>query len=309
MNGDEMIENEGNTTNDEHENVEKTINDVITDVNNTNKDDTIGNVNSKNFENTNTIGEDNSINSELTDEFTNEARKKQVSRVTKVKGQGCSTFICGIIILVVIFCKIKGISFIDLTDKYIDYGTETRLSDLTIRIFPTEDSYTGILYTTSYAMIINCADNFYSDDVQNILSNYHKITEVFLVSDVTNYSSDINTDSVHASSEFSENYYCNGQYTEGVLNASGGKLYYLMENDNLDFHYVKSNGDTFRVEFSNGPSNRQSEVLINSENYDKSTLATVTYLANSGNNEDTNLQNYSEIIIDMVSGKVTVKKG
>ena len=81
-----------------------------------------------------------------------------------------------------------------------------------------------------------------------------------------------------------------------------------MNEDNLDFHYVKSNGNTFRVEFSNGPSNRESEVLINSEDYDKSNLATLTYLANNSEDEYTNLQNYSEIIIDMISGEISAKE-
>lgn len=262
-----------------------------------------------NLENTSVIGGDNNnSNTDLTSEFTNEVKRKHFSKAVKSKGQGCCTFICGIIIFVVIFCKIKNISFTQLTGKYIDYGNEIEISNLVIRIFPTEDSYTGILYTNSYVMIINCADNFYSEEVQKILSDYYKVTEVFLVSDVTNYTSDIETSSVHASSEFSDEYYCNGQYTEGVLNASDGKLYYLMNEDNLDFHYVKSNGNTFRVEFSNGPSNRESEVLINSEDYDKSNLATLTYLANNSEDEYTNLQNYSEIIIDMISGEISAKE-
>ena len=49
-------------------------------------------------------------------------------RFNQVRKQGCSTIICGIIILIIVIFKLRGISFKDATDRWIDYDdTEVQL--------------------------------------------------------------------------------------------------------------------------------------------------------------------------------------
>ena len=45
-------------------------------------------------------------------------------RLRKLRNQGCSTIICGIVIIVVILLKIKDLSFKVVTSNWIDYGSQ-----------------------------------------------------------------------------------------------------------------------------------------------------------------------------------------
>lgn len=227
-------------------------------------------------------------------------------------GQGCGTFICLLIIIVVIFCKIKSLSFQDLTDDFIEYDNEIITSTtnrLNLHIYPINDSYTGVLESNDNCMIINCAENFYDDEIQNLINNHYKIDELFLLSDVTYYAGDINTDSVHASSVFANDIFCDGEYTENEINLFGGKLRYLMKDDILNIHYTDGSGDTFRVELSNADGDdldqiRDTDVLINSRDMDLSEYADKTYLDNN-NVENYNLSDYRKLTIDLLTADVT----
>ena len=279
--------NDENKTNVENENVNENATEIISD--STISNDEIEEIG----------GNNNNV-----DEIKNPKRFRV--------GQGCGTFICLLIIIVVIFCKIKGLSFQDLTDDFIEYDNEIITSTtnrLNLHIYPIHNSYTGVLESNDNCMIINCAENFYDDEIQNLINNHYKIDELFLLSDVTYYAGDINTDSVHASSVFANDIFCDGEYTENEINLFGGKLRYLMKDDILNIHYTDESGDTFRVELSNADGDdldqiRDTDVLINSRDMDLSEYADKTYLDNN-NVENYNLSDYRKLTIDLLTADVT----
>lgn len=261
-------------------------------------------------ENATEINSDSAISNDEIEEINNVDEIKNPKRFRV--GQGCGTFICLLIIIVVIFCKIKGLSFHDLTDDFIEYDNEiitNTTNRLNLHIYPTKDSYTGVLESNDNCMIINCAENFYDDEIQNLISNHYKVDELFLLSDVTYYAGDVNTDSVHASSVFANDIFCDGEYTENEINLFGGKLRYLMKDDILNIHYTDESGDTFRIELSNADGDdldqiRDTDVLINSRDMDLSKYADKTYLDNN-DVEDYNLSDYKKLTIDLLTADVT----
>ena len=76
-------------------------------------------------------------------------------RFNQVRKQGCSTIICGIIILIIVIFKLRGISFKDATDRWIDYDDTEVQSTAEIKVFPTQDSYTATLNCNGYVYLIN----------------------------------------------------------------------------------------------------------------------------------------------------------
>lgn len=217
-------------------------------------------------------------------------------RLRKIRNQGCSTIICGIVIIVVILLKVKDLSFKDATSKWIDYGSQEEQSVAELKIFPTKDSYTAILNCNGSLYMINCADNLAKESLQSEIGG--KDPEVlFLVSDGTEF---LKTEpkKVYATSKLSEDYYNNGEFFESEIGLPGAKLDFQLQNDTLKIHCRKGN-KVFKVHFSNGKSDSsECDVLINSTKKDLSALAQKTYL------DQKCLRNYEEITIDLIDGKV-----
>lgn len=241
----------------------------------------------------------------------NQEKVEEINNPRRFRGgQGCSTFICFVIITVVIFCKVRGITFQELTKDYIEYDDEMITESknrLVFYIFPTSDSYTAILDSNNNCMIVNCAENFFDENIQDIISKHYRVDELFLLSDVTYYDSEVNTDSIHASSVFADDVFCNGEYTENEIDLFGGKLRYLMQDDILNVHYTDDGGDTFKVEFCNAKGKdldqlRSTDILINSQGEDLSSYAETTYLDNNGT-EKHNLSDYKEITVNFLNGE------
>lgn len=233
-----------------------------------------------------------------------DAEYTQVNRrwdFSPVFNQGCSTFICGIIILIVVVCKIRNISFQNLTSKWIDYGNQEQRSNLEIKIFPTEDSYTAIVLCNGIPYVVNCASNFKSEEVQNYLDGLDPEI-LFLVSDATDF---LNAEpkAVYATSQFSKDYYNSGEFTEKTVGLPDGKLEIQLKDDTLRFHYTKDGDTVFSVHFNIGKPHDKCDVLINSDKTNLKTLAKKTYLDNN-NSEKFNLKDYKEITIDLINKKV-----
>ena len=217
-------------------------------------------------------------------------------RLRKLRNQGCSTIICGIVIIVVILLKIKDLSFKDVTSKWIDYGSQKEQSVAELKIFPTKDSYTAILNCNGSLYMINCADNLAQESLQSEIEG--KDPEVlFLVSDGTEF---LKTEpkKVYTTSKLSEDYYSNGEFFENEIGIPGAKLDFQLQNDILKIHCRKGN-KVFKVHFSNSKSDSSKcDVLINSTKKDLSALAKKTYL------DQKCLKNYEEITIDLIDGKI-----
>ena len=221
-------------------------------------------------------------------------------RLRKIKNQGCSTIICGFVILVVILLKVKGLSFKDVTGKWIDYGSQEEQSIAELKIFPTQDSYTAILNCNGSLYMINCANNLAQEPLQSEIVG--KDPEVlFLISDGTEF---LKTEpkKVYITSKLSEDYYNSGEFFEDEIGLPNGKIELQLKNDVLRVHYVKDE-DVFSVHFSNGKPKDRCDVLINSTSKDESALAKKTYLDNNGV-EDYDLKDYDEITIDLINKKV-----
>lgn len=221
-------------------------------------------------------------------------------RFNQVRKQGCSTIICGIIILVIVIFKLKGISFKDATDRWIDYDDTEVQSTAEIKVFPTQDSYTATLNCNGYVYLINCADNLDEEAVQKTIGDRDP-EALFLISDATKFTN-IEANKVYVTSKFYGDYYSNGEFFEDEIGLPNGKVELQLKNDVLRVHYVK-NGDNFSVHFSNGKPKDSCDVLINSTTKDKSALAKKTYLDNN-NTKDYNLKDYDEITVDLVNKKV-----
>lgn len=249
------------------------------------------------------IENNNTTNSENGNENQNGFGFSQVRstrRFNQVRKQGCSTIICGIIILIVVIFKLKGISFKDATSKWIDYGNEEVQSIAEIKVFPTKDSYTAVLNCNGYVYLINCANNLDKESIQKTIGDRNP-EALFLVSDATDFIN-VEPKRVYVTSKFHGDYYNNGEFFEDEIGLPNGKIELQLKNDVLRVHYVK-NGDVFSVHFSNSKPKDRCDVLINSTTKDESALAKKTYLDNNGV-EDYNLNDYDEITIDLVNKKV-----
>lgn len=221
-------------------------------------------------------------------------------RFNQVRKQGCSTIICGIIILIIVIFKLRGISFKDATDRWIDYDDTEVQSTAEIKVFPTQDSYTATLNCNGYVYLINCADNLDEEAVQQTIGDRDP-EALFLISDATKFAN-IEANKVYVTSKFYGDYYSNGEFFEDEIGLPNGKVELQLKNDVLRVHYVK-NGDSFSVHFSNGKPKDNCDVLINSTTKDESALAKKTYLDNN-NTKDYNLKDYDEITVDLVNKKV-----
>ena len=221
-------------------------------------------------------------------------------RFNQVRKQGCSTIICGIIGLVVILFKIKGMNFKDATSKWIDYGDTEVQSMAEIKVFPTKDSYTAVLNCNGYIYLINCANNLEQENVQEVIGS-RDVETLFLVSDAEKFMS-VEPKRVYVTSKFHADYYNNGEFFEDEVGLPNGKIELQLKNDVLRVHYT--NGDsTFSVHFSNAKPKDRCDVLINSTKNDESALAKKTYLDNN-DVENYNLKDYDEITIDLINKKV-----
>lgn len=221
----------------------------------------------------------------------------------QITHQGCSTFICGVIILIVVICKIKGLTLKDVTSKWIDYGEQEIQSDLEIKVFPIGDSYTAVVSYNGLHYLINCAKNVENQEVQYALGGKEP-EALFLLSDADSFLG-VEAKKVYTTSAFSGDYYNNGEYMEDEVGLPNGKLEVKLENGVLRLHYVDKKGTVFAVHFSTVtlPENDKSDVLINSTKKDLSALAKKTYLDNNST-EKFNLKDYDEITIDMINKKV-----
>lgn len=218
-----------------------------------------------------------------------------------IANQGCATLICGIIIVFIILFKIRGVNLQDVTSKWIDYGNIEKQSDAEIKIFPTKDSYTAILNCGGLIYLINCADNFNCEAIQDKIGD-KPVETLFLISDASKFL-DVETKKVYTSSEFSRNYYSNGSFMEDEIGLPDGKLEMQLKDDTLKFHYVSKNKFEFSTHFNVGNTSEKCDVLINSNEQHLSALAKKTYLDNN-DGEKFKLQDYSEITIDMINRKV-----
>lgn len=173
-------------------------------------------------------------------------------RFNQVRKQGCSTIICGIIILIIVIFKLRGISFKDATDRWIDYDDTEVQSTAEIKVFPTQDSYTATLNCNGYVYLINCADNLDEEAVQQTIGDRDP-EALFLISDATKFAN-IEANKVYVTSKFYGDYYSNGEFFEDEIGLPNGKVELQLKNDVLRVHYVK-NGDRHSYGHSNGQAN------------------------------------------------------
>ena len=143
-------------------------------------------------------------------------------RFNQVRKQGCSTIICGIIILIIVIFKLRGISFKDATDRWIDYDDTEVQSTAEIKVFPTQDSYTAALNCNGYVYLINCADNLDEEAVQQTIGDRDP-EALFLISDATKFAN-IEANKVYVTSKFYGDYYSNGEFFEDEIGLPNGKV-------------------------------------------------------------------------------------
>lgn len=181
-------------------------------------------------------------------------------KVQKRRHQGCSTFVCAVFLGIVFFCLATNTSFQELTDRWIDWGQEKTDSSLKLWIFVTDQSYTAVIDGGNFCGLVNAAENFNQNSVQQVIQRHEKVDVAFLMTDAKGWGgTSLEPERVYATSKFASDYFCQGEYSEDSRSTGSGSLQWRLESDILELHYEESGKVVGSVAFVDGTTSTDPE--------------------------------------------------